>query len=103
MYDVVAELDAFLSQGPAHAVALTGGEPLLELEACERFVRHAKERSPATHVRIYSNGNLATPAALSRLARAGLDEFRIGLKLDDTSGLPRRTSKPSRPPSPPSR
>ena len=83
VHDVVAEFDAIVANEPLSVVALTGGEPLLRPDACERFVRHVKARSPSTHVRIYSNGDLATPEVLARLGSAGLDELRLGLKLDD--------------------
>jgi pyruvate formate-lyase activating enzyme-like uncharacterized protein len=88
VYDVVAEFDAAAERlGTMRAVALTGGEPLLHPDACERFVRHVKGRSPGTHVRIYSNGDLATRPVMRQLGRAGLDEIRFGLKLREDSSL----------------
>ena len=84
VHDVVAEYDSLARErGPLRALALTGGEPLLHPDACLRFVRHVKARSPATHVRIYSNGDLATPDLLAALGAAGLDELRLGVKLAD--------------------
>ncbi len=83
VYDVIAQFDVLVAREPLRAVALTGGEPLLRPDDSERFVRHVKARSPSTHIRIYSNGDLATPELLASLGASGLDELRLGLKLTD--------------------
>jgi pyruvate formate-lyase activating enzyme-like uncharacterized protein len=82
--DVIQQFDQVLKRnGKMKAAALTGGEPLLFPAECAEFVAHVKKTSPATHTRIYTNGDLATPETLSVLAAAGLDEIRFGIKLDD--------------------
>ncbi len=60
--------------------SISGGEPLLTLEASLRFVRAVKQAfGPAVHVWLYTNGTLASAEALGRLRAAGLDEIRFDI------------------------
>ncbi|MDR2401644.1 MAG: radical SAM protein [Deferribacteraceae bacterium] len=78
--------------GGLHTVAITGGEPLLYLDKCLEFIRYVKSKVKQTNIRIYTNGDLATEEVLSKLAKAGLDEIRFGLKLDDEEKLQKALS-----------
>lgn len=69
------------------SVALTGGEPLLYVDACVEFIKKVKKASKDTAVRIYTNGDLITEKVLLDLKNAGLDEIRFGLKPDKTGNI----------------
>ena len=70
------------------SAALTGGEPLLFMDECISFIKHVKKRNKKTQTRIYTNGDLASEENLKRLADAGLDEIRFGLKPDEDGTVP---------------
>jgi pyruvate formate-lyase activating enzyme-like uncharacterized protein len=78
--------------GGLHTVAITGGEPLLYIDKCLEFIRFVKKKIKTTNIRIYTNGDLATEEVLDKLAKAGLDEIRFGLKLDDQEKLQKALS-----------
>ncbi len=65
------------------SAALTGGEPLLHVDECCNFIKKVKKTSKNTQTRIYTNGDLATPEVLQKLADAGLDEIRFGVKVEE--------------------
>ena len=65
------------------SAAITGGEPLLYPDECEKFIRYVRKRDKDIYTRIYSNGDLATEEVLTQLKKAGLDEIRFGLKPDE--------------------
>ncbi|MBQ6454069.1 MAG: hypothetical protein IJJ14_06910, partial [Coriobacteriales bacterium] len=46
------------------------------------FFQHAGELYPRAYTRLYTNGDLATPELLERLAAAGLKEIRFSVKRD---------------------
>jgi len=64
------------------SAGLTGGEPLLFPDECEKFLKYVKKINKKTQTRIYTNGDLATEELMERLGKAGLDEIRFGLKPD---------------------
>ena len=64
-------------------LAITGGEPLLfprETEACISF---AKQSFDGLHTRLYTNGTKLNASMLRALKKAGLDEIRFSIKLDE--------------------
>jgi pyruvate formate-lyase activating enzyme-like uncharacterized protein len=85
--DIIDEYRKRIKQTRLRTTAITGGEPLLFLDKCVEFIRYVKNKEKNINVRIYTNGDLATQEALDRLAAAGLDEIRFGLKLDDEERL----------------
>lgn len=87
--DIVERYDRMTSAcGTLLSAGITGGEPLLFPEKCAEFIRHVKSRDSRTLVRIYTNGDLADKDTLMRLADAGLDEIRFGLKFNDDDIVP---------------
>ncbi len=68
-------------------IGLTGGEPLLDVDASIRFLEAAKERFPEAHLRMYTSGDLLTEDAARRLRDVGLDEIRFSVKDDDPAPL----------------
>lgn len=68
-------------------IGLTGGEPLLDVDASIRFLEAAKARFPMAHVRMYTSGDLLTEEAARRLRDVGLDEIRFSVKDDDPHPL----------------
>ena len=65
-------------------VSLSGGEPLLTEERTHAFLTALRARFGARlHLWLYTNGLLATPERLARLAAAGLDEIRFNALATD--------------------
>lgn len=86
------ELSAFQkSMGGLDFIALTGGEPLLHPEETCAFFTKARHDNPSSHLRLYTSGDQLTSTLLTDLARAGLDEIRFSVKLDDGPERRRRT------------
>jgi pyruvate formate-lyase activating enzyme-like uncharacterized protein len=82
------EWDAEMQQQAAYLggldfIALTGGEPLLFPDETLRYFETARSRYPDAHKRLYTSGDGATPELLSALGKAGLDEIRFSVKLDE--------------------
>lgn len=73
--------------GQLEAIALTGGEPLLNLEDSLAFLTRARELFPRAHLRMYTSGDLLTEESAARLAKAGLREIRFSVKLEDRMEL----------------
>jgi pyruvate-formate lyase-activating enzyme len=75
----LADLAAYHLDGPdAHIVSFgqgCEGEPLTRADALEEAVARIRRRHP--HATIHLNTNGSNPAALRRLARAGLNSVRI--------------------------
>lgn len=69
--------------GRLACLGLTGGEPLLNLEASLAFLRRAGELFPQAHKRMYTSGDLLTAESAAALREAGLDEIRFSVKVDD--------------------
>lgn len=84
------ELDASMAGKKVSSVALTGGEPLLLPERAVSFFKHAAEKYPEAHRRLYTNGDLLTDDLAEQLAAAGLNEIRISVKMDK-DGYPAET------------
>jgi len=65
-------------------VSLSGGEPLLTEERTHAFLAGLRARFGASlYLWLYTNGLLATPERLARLAAAGLDEIRFNALATD--------------------
>lgn len=87
--DIKAEFDTVRARlGSLLSVGITGGEPLLFIDECISFIEHVKLADSSTQIRLYTNGDLANEAALSKLSDAGLDEIRFGLKFDENGTIP---------------
>ena len=69
------------------AIAVTGGEPLLTLDASVALLERAGKLFPKSHKRMYTSGDLLTPESAARLRDAGLDEIRFSVKQDDPADL----------------
>ncbi|MCI8468415.1 MAG: radical SAM protein [Eggerthellaceae bacterium] len=79
-----AEVDGLAQAlGGLDFTALTGGEPLLFPDETLAFVRHARALAPDGHVRLYTSGAQVSPAFMAELGKAGLDEIRFSVKLDE--------------------
>ena len=76
--------------GKLACVALTGGEPLVDVDSAVRFLEAAGQAFPGAHMRMYSSGDLLDEATAARLAEAGLSEVRFSVKLDDPPELQER-------------
>lgn len=82
------EMDAMHQRCPElAALAVTGGEPLLTLDASVELLERAGEMFPKAHKRMYTSGDLLTEESAARLRDAGLDEIRFSVKQDDPSDL----------------
>lgn len=102
----LADYDKFVEEGcpwvevmdEAHAandgklavLGLTGGEPLLDLDATLAFLKRAGEMFKGSHKRMYTSGDLLTPEKARALRDAGLDEIRFSIKQDDTDEMRER-------------
>ncbi len=70
--DVLAEARAIGAAG----TGITGGDPLGVVDRTEHYVRLLKEHfGPSHHIHLYTHE--PNPQKLQRLAKAGLDEFRL--------------------------
>lgn len=76
--------ESFAENGELACIGLTGGEPLLNVDESVRFIRRAKELHPASHMRMYTSGDLLTEDGAIKLRDAGLDEIRFSVKDDDS-------------------
>ena len=84
--DVASELAEAHAHGAAFdCLAVTGGEPLLHLDAVLAFLNRARELYPDAHTRLYTNGDLADEPTLAALAEAGLAEMRLSVKPEDVA------------------
>lgn len=64
-------------------VSISGGEPFMTFDRTLTYVRKVKQRfGDALHLWLYTNGILATPEKLDRLAEAGLNEMRFDISAD---------------------
>lgn len=80
------ELESAYKQtgGKMAVMGLTGGEPLLDVDASLEFLRKAGELFPEAHKRMYTSGDLLTPESAKALNAAGLTEMRFSIKQDDS-------------------
>jgi pyruvate formate-lyase activating enzyme-like uncharacterized protein len=87
-----AELDAIHQQGQqVRHLALTGGEPLLHPAEALEFFRHARQRFPQAHTRLYTTGDQLTVELAQALRDAGLDEIRFSLRMHEPERARRHT------------
>lgn len=78
------ELEQLHRQNPVmRYIALTGGEPLLHKEEMMDYFRTAKTLWPGASLRLYTSGDLLDAGTLEKLSKAGLEEIRFSLKLED--------------------
>ena len=80
-----AELDHMKASGEKMThIALTGGEPLIHKEDAVAFFQYVKDNFEGVHTRLYTAGDLLDAALLKQLQKAGLQEIRFSIKLEDT-------------------
>ena len=68
-------------------IALTGGEPLIDLPSALKFLHQVKKAFPNAHTRMYTSGDLLDENASMQLKSAGLKEIRFSVKLDDEQNI----------------
>jgi uncharacterized protein len=74
--DYADYVEKFRFQG----VSISGGEPLLSLEACLKYIVAVRKRlGDRLYIWLYTNGILSNPELLARLRDAGLDEIRFDI------------------------
>ena len=78
------------NKGKLAAMAVSGGEPLMVLDNSIALIKRAREMFPGVHTRMYTSGDLLTPAAAKDLNRAGLQEIRFSVKLEDAADVRQR-------------
>lgn len=91
--DALKELDSSARGDGFSSIALTGGEPLLLPEKTVEFFSTSREKYPDSYLRLYTNGDFLSASILLKLKTAGLDELRIGLKIDESFYLDDAISK----------
>lgn len=83
--DIAAELRRAHARGEQFDfLAVTGGEPALELPSVLEFLSTASALYPNASVRLYTSGDLLDARALGELALAGLDEIRFSVKPEES-------------------
>ena len=75
------------NQSAPVCIALTGGEPLLDLSSALKFLLQVKKAFPNAHTRMYTSGDLLDEEAAMQLKEAGLKEIRFSVKLDDEQNV----------------
>jgi pyruvate formate-lyase activating enzyme-like uncharacterized protein len=66
--------------------SISGGEPLLVLEKCLKYLRAIRRRlGDGVHLWLYTNATLLTRDIAARLRDAGLDEIRVDIGATDYS------------------
>ena len=65
-------------------LALTGGEPLIDIDRTIDFFQVAKRLYPKAYTRLYTSGAFLDEDCVARLALAGLDEIRFSVKTYDS-------------------
>lgn len=81
----IAELDCMNKKGQKIShLALTGGEPLLHKQEAIEFFQYAQEKFRRAHTRLYTAGDLLDEKTLQALHKAGLEEIRFSIKLEDS-------------------
>jgi pyruvate formate-lyase activating enzyme-like uncharacterized protein len=89
--DVISELDNIKEPESLKAVALTGGEPLLNQEELFLILSYLNNKFPSVHTRIYTNGDLIDNNILKNLQINNLSEIRFSLKPNKKNLLERST------------
>ena len=77
-----------IREGRLDGVSLSGGEPLLHMDALEQVIATLLDAKPDLHLWLYTNGTLATKQNLRHLRDIGVSELRINLA---ASGYSART------------
>lgn len=72
-------------------VALTGGEPLLHKNETVSFFETARQLFPDVHTRLYTSGDFVDRDVLAALQKAGLNEIRFSVRMQDSEPVRRRT------------
>lgn len=82
--DINTELDNIKSKGMlVKHLALTGGEPLMHKEETISFFDRGSKDFPDAYNRLYTNGDYLNIEILDSLKKAGLDEIRISIRIED--------------------
>lgn len=85
MRDAIGEVDAIAEQSyPLSHIALTGGEPLLFRQESIEFFQRVQQKLPQVHTRLYTAGDPLDRNTALALAKAGLQEVRFSIKIDDS-------------------
>lgn len=66
-------------------VSFSGGEPLLFFDRTLEYLKAVRQRLPDVYIWMYTNGILADPYKMKKLADAGLDEIRFDIGAIDYS------------------
>lgn len=78
--EIIKEAELIKAEG----AGLTGGDPLCRLPRTLSYIKSLKRRlGKKFHIHLYTSLDLATKTSLKRLYKAGLDEIRFHLDLDD--------------------
>jgi len=85
--DIISELDQVKNPETLRAVAVTGGEPLLDTEKLFHILSSVDDKCPMAHTRLYTNGDLIDYNILENLQRNNLDEIRFSVKPDENGKL----------------
>ncbi len=81
--EYLTDKDALASKRKLKCAAITGGEPLLDLDTTYAMLSKLKELFPNVHTRLYTSGDLATVDVLKKLQKLGLQEIRFSIKYYD--------------------
>ena len=82
--DAKADLYALAEKTPGlQFVGLSGGEPLLHPEKVIDFFQTARTLFPEAYTRLYTNGDFVDSSILRALSKAGLNEIRFSIKMED--------------------
>ncbi len=83
--------DCFVAnKGRLAAMAVSGGEPLMVLDDSIALIKRTREMFPSVHTRMYTSGDLLTAKSADALHKAGLQEIRFSVKLEDDPATQKR-------------
>ena len=83
--EATEELASLLENGyRLKHIALTGGEQLLFPEEAIQFFQFANTKTPESHTRMYTAGDLLTEDILRQLKEVSLKEIRFSIKMEDS-------------------
>ncbi len=72
--DVIKEAELMQAKG----AGITGGDPLLKVERCVRYIKALKSKfGKQFHIHLYTSLRLVSEDSLQKLYQAGLDEIRF--------------------------
>lgn len=81
--NIKAEFDDIKNYENLQAIAVTGGEPLMNPEEVYSFFRYVNKKASNIHKRLYTNGDYINEKILKKLQSVGLNEIRFSLKPED--------------------